>query len=89
MTAGSVLVPMVIPMRVPQLGKPKASIDTNTKIALCSSGNSEVDIFYTLNGTKPEAFPLKRTPEFCTFTYKGPFPLPAGKVTLKALAVSK
>ncbi|XP_029638162.1 double zinc ribbon and ankyrin repeat-containing protein 1 [Octopus sinensis] len=89
MTAGSVPVPMVIPMRVPQLGKPKASIDTNTKIALCSSGNSEVDIFYTLNGTKPEAFPLKRTPEFCTLTYKGPFPLPAGKVTLKAVAVSK
>lgn len=38
MTAGSIAVPTIIPLRVPQPGRPKLSIDSNTKIEL-NTGN--------------------------------------------------
>ena len=37
MTAGSIPAPMVIPIRAPQAGKSKTTIDSNTKVALTCS----------------------------------------------------
>lgn len=88
MTAGSIPAPMVIPMRVPQAGKSKTIIDTNTKIAL-TCNDAKVIIYYTINGTKPEPFQPRTTPGFCTIRYRNPIKLPSGKVTLKALAIAK
>ena len=34
MTAGSIAVPTIVPLRPPIPGRPKASIDSNTKIEL-------------------------------------------------------
>lgn len=85
MTAGSIAVPTVIPLRPPLPGRSKTSIDSNTKIEL-KTETAGADIYYTINGWKPE--PFKRTGEKCTMKYLGPFTLPAGKQTVKALAVS-
>ncbi|XP_068009755.1 double zinc ribbon and ankyrin repeat-containing protein 1 [Melanerpes formicivorus] len=88
MTAGSVAVPQVIPLRIPLPGKAKWEIDTNTFIEI-KSDTPEVSIYYTLDGSKPE---LTRKPgygEHNTFKYKGPIILPVGKIMVKALAVTK
>ncbi|NXG45412.1 DZAN1 protein, partial [Psilopogon haemacephalus] len=77
MTAGSVCVPQLIPLRIPPPGKAKCEIDTNTFIEIKS------------DGSKPE---LTRKPgcgEHNTFKYKGPIILPVGKIMVKALAVTK
>ncbi|KAK3597887.1 hypothetical protein CHS0354_029470 [Potamilus streckersoni] len=87
MTAGSIAVPTVVPLRPPLLGRSKTSIDSNTKIEL-STETRDVDIYYTLNGTKPDPFPRAGV-EKCTMKYMGPFTVPAGKQTVKAMAVSK
>lgn len=88
MTAGSIPVPAIIPIRTPLPGRSKLSIDSNTKIELSIDGKQEAKIFYTINGTKPDPFP-KVGVEKCTMQYMGPFTLPAGKQTVKALALSK
>ncbi|XP_069788115.1 double zinc ribbon and ankyrin repeat-containing protein 1 isoform X2 [Narcine bancroftii] len=85
MTAGSIAVPHIIPLRVPLPGKAKHEIDTNTPIAM-KSDTHDVDVYYTINGSKPQ--PLKK-PSSSTFKYRKPFTLPAGKGTVKALAVSR
>ncbi|NWV22176.1 DZAN1 protein, partial [Origma solitaria] len=77
MAAGSVSVPQIIPLRIPPPGKAKREIDTNTLIEIKS------------DGSKPE---LIRKPGYgaCnTLEYKGPIILPVGKITVKALAVTK
>lgn len=53
-----------------------------------TDGKQEAKIFYTINGTKPDPFP-KVGVEKCTMQYMGPFTLPSGKQTVKALALSK
>ncbi|GFO03818.1 ankyrin repeat-containing protein c20orf12-like protein [Plakobranchus ocellatus] len=85
MTAGSIAVPTVIPLRPPLSGRPKNSIDCNTKIELRTESR-DASIYYTINGWKPE--PFKKIGEKCTMKYNGPFTLPAGKQTVKAVAVS-
>ncbi|VDH96411.1 Hypothetical predicted protein [Mytilus galloprovincialis] len=87
MTAGSIIVPAIIPLRPPIPGKSKLSIDTNVKIEL-STDQKDVEIFYTINGKKPDPFP-KVGSERYTMQYFAPFTLPAGKQTVKAMAVSK
>ncbi|PVD25450.1 hypothetical protein C0Q70_13106 [Pomacea canaliculata] len=84
MTAGSVAVPTIIPLRFPSSGLHKTSIDSNTKIELRSE-TKDASIFYTINGTKPE--PFQRFGDRCTMEYRGPFTLPAGKQTVKAVAL--
>ncbi|NXY59863.1 DZAN1 protein, partial [Callaeas wilsoni] len=77
MTAGSVSVPQIIPLRIPPPGKAKREIDTNTLIEIKS------------DGSRPE---LIRKPGYgaCnTLEYKGPIILPVGKIMVKALAVTK
>uniref|UniRef100_A0A8C4J0J5 Double zinc ribbon and ankyrin repeat domains 1 n=1 Tax=Dromaius novaehollandiae TaxID=8790 RepID=A0A8C4J0J5_DRONO len=88
MTAGSVSVPQVVPLRIPLPGKAKHEIDANTLVEI-KSDTPEVTIYYTLDGSKPD---LTRKPgygEHNTFKYKGPIMLPVGKIMVKALAVTK
>ncbi|XP_075781878.1 double zinc ribbon and ankyrin repeat-containing protein 1 isoform X2 [Pelodiscus sinensis] len=88
MTAGSVSVPQIIPLRLPLPGKAKHEIDTNTFVEI-KSDTPEVTIYYTLDGSKPELFRRPGYSEHNTFKYKGPITLPDGKITVKALAVTK
>ncbi|XP_037260911.1 double zinc ribbon and ankyrin repeat-containing protein 1 isoform X2 [Falco rusticolus] len=88
MTAGSVSVPQVIPLRIPLPGKSKHEIDTNTPVEI-KSDTPEVSIYYTLDGSKPELIRKPGYGEHNTFKYKGPITLPVGKVMVKALAVTK
>ncbi|NWR59794.1 DZAN1 protein, partial [Bucorvus abyssinicus] len=77
MTAGSVSVPQVIPLRIPLPGKAKHEIDTNTLVEIKS------------DGSKPELIRKPGYGEYNTFKYKGPIVLPVGKIMVKALAVTK
>uniref|UniRef100_A0A8C3SB10 Double zinc ribbon and ankyrin repeat-containing protein 1 n=1 Tax=Chelydra serpentina TaxID=8475 RepID=A0A8C3SB10_CHESE len=88
MTAGSVSVPQIIPLRLPLPGKAKHEIDTNTHVEI-KSDTPDVTIYYTLDGSKPELFRRPGYGEHNTFKYKGPVTLPDGKITVKALAVTK
>ncbi|NXY34067.1 DZAN1 protein, partial [Pomatorhinus ruficollis] len=88
MTAGSVSVPQIIPLRIPPPGKGQREIDTNTLIEI-KSDTPGASIYYTLDGTKPE---LIRKPGYwaCnTLEYKGPIILPVGKIMVKAMAVTR
>nr|XP_008172144.1 double zinc ribbon and ankyrin repeat-containing protein 1 isoform X3 [Chrysemys picta bellii] len=88
MTAGSVSVPQIIPLRLPLPGKAKHEIDTNTHVEI-KSDTPDVTLYYTLDGSKPELFRRPGYGERNTFKYKGPITLPDGKITVKALAVTK
>ncbi|XP_002740895.1 double zinc ribbon and ankyrin repeat-containing protein 1-like [Saccoglossus kowalevskii] len=85
MTAGSVAVPTIIPLRVPIPGKSKLNIDTNTSIEIRTDTQGS-EIYYTTNGTKPE--PFQKQGERTTLKYRRPFLLGEGKRTVKAVAVS-
>ncbi|KAG5855507.1 hypothetical protein ANANG_G00049770 [Anguilla anguilla] len=87
MTAGSIFVPQIIPIRVPPPGKAKHHIDTTTPVEI-KSDSKDVTVYYTVDGSKPE--PVKRPGfgENTTLKYKGPIRLPEGKVSVKALAVA-
>ncbi|XP_053169546.1 double zinc ribbon and ankyrin repeat-containing protein 1 isoform X2 [Hemicordylus capensis] len=88
MTAGSILVPQVIPLRIPTPGKTKYEIDTNTLVEL-KSGTPGVTIYYTVDGSKPQLFRKVGNGDHNTFKYKAPIALPDGKITVKAVAVTK
>ncbi|NXH48490.1 DZAN1 protein, partial [Dicaeum eximium] len=77
MTAGSVSVPQIIPLRIPPPGKAQREIDTNTLIEIKS------------DGSKPELIRKPGYGPYNTLEYKGPIVLPVGKITIKALAVTK
>ncbi|NWI45630.1 DZAN1 protein, partial [Picathartes gymnocephalus] len=77
MTAGSVSVPQIIPLRIPPPGKAQREIDTNTLIEIKSDGSKPEVIW------KPGYGPCN------TLEYKGPIILPVGKIMVKALAVTK
>ena len=90
MSAGSISAPYIIPLRAGQ--SPKFLIDTNTLIEIRSDTN-DVDIYYTLDGSKPDAF-ITLTTRRSTIQYKKPFYIPrelvnTGKITIKAIAVSR
>ncbi|CAH2253218.1 double zinc ribbon and ankyrin repeat-containing 1 isoform X1 [Pelobates cultripes] len=88
MTAGSISVPQIIPLRVPPPGRSKYEIDTNTSIEI-KSDSRDVTIFYTLDGSKPDLYKKVGFGENATLKYKGPFTLPDGKITVKALAATR
>ncbi|XP_037667144.1 double zinc ribbon and ankyrin repeat-containing protein 1 isoform X2 [Choloepus didactylus] len=88
MTAGSVSVPQIIPLQVPQPGKAKHEIDSNTLLEM-KSDTPDVNIYYTLDGSKPEFLKRIGYGENNTFKYKKPITLPDGKIQVKAIAVSK
>nr|XP_012635497.2 double zinc ribbon and ankyrin repeat-containing protein 1 isoform X1 [Microcebus murinus]XP_020137610.1 double zinc ribbon and ankyrin repeat-containing protein 1 isoform X1 [Microcebus murinus]XP_020137611.1 double zinc ribbon and ankyrin repeat-containing protein 1 isoform X1 [Microcebus murinus]XP_020137612.1 double zinc ribbon and ankyrin repeat-containing protein 1 isoform X1 [Microcebus murinus]XP_020137613.1 double zinc ribbon and ankyrin repeat-containing protein 1 isoform X1 [Micro len=88
MTAGSVCVPQIIPLRVPQPGKANHEIDNNTLLEM-KSDTPDVTIYYTLDGSKPEFLKKIGYGENSTFKYIKPITLPNGKIQVKAVAVSK
>ncbi|XP_061441817.1 double zinc ribbon and ankyrin repeat-containing protein 1 isoform X2 [Rhineura floridana] len=88
MTAGSILVPQVIPLRISTPGKAKHEIDTNTLIEI-KSDTPDVTIYYTIDGSKPQLFRRLGYRDHNTYKYKGPITLPDGKIAIKALAVTK
>ncbi|KAK2109536.1 Double zinc ribbon and ankyrin repeat-containing protein 1 [Saguinus oedipus] len=88
MTAGSVCVPQIIPLRVPQPGKANHEIDNNTLLEM-KSDTPDVNIYYTLDGSKPEFLKRVGYGENHTFKYIKPITLPDGKIQVKAIAVSK
>ena len=82
----SIPTPSVIPLRLPVFGGPK-SIDTETKIQILCETYLEHEIFYTLDGTKPQPY-AGIVQGNKTIKYTSPFCLPAGKITIKAMAIS-
>nr|XP_008107194.1 PREDICTED: double zinc ribbon and ankyrin repeat-containing protein 1 [Anolis carolinensis] len=88
MTAGSILVPQVIPLRISTSGNAKHEIDTNTLVEI-KSDTPDVTIYYTIDGSKPQIFRRLGYRDDNTFMYKEPITLPDGKITVKALAVTK
>ncbi|XP_045050852.2 double zinc ribbon and ankyrin repeat-containing protein 1 isoform X2 [Desmodus rotundus] len=88
MTAGSVCVPQIIPLRVPHPGKANHEIDNNTLLEM-KSDTPDVNIYYTLDGSKPEFLKRIGYGENNTFKYTKPITLPDGKIQVKAIAVSK
>ncbi|NXK68625.1 DZAN1 protein, partial [Sylvietta virens] len=88
MTAGSVSVPQIIPLRIPPPRKAQREIDTNTLIEI-KSDTPGTSIYYTLDGSKPEFIRKPGYGACNTLEYKGPIILPVGKIMVKALAVTK
>ncbi|NXI27795.1 DZAN1 protein, partial [Sterrhoptilus dennistouni] len=88
MTAGSVSVPQIIPLRIPPPGKAQREIDTNTLIEI-KSDTPGASIYYTLDGSKPELIRKPGCRACNTLEYKGPITLPVGKIMVKAMAVTK
>lgn len=85
MTAGSVAVPTVIPLKV--IAGRKYTVDIATPIEL-KSATKDATVFYTIDGYRPDPFNLKRLGQPSTFVYKAPFTLPAGRTTIRAVALS-
>ena len=48
-----------------------------------------VEVYYTLNGSKPEPFQSIGPAARATLLYREPFTLPAGRRTIKAVAVAE
>ncbi|XP_054429492.1 double zinc ribbon and ankyrin repeat-containing protein 1 isoform X2 [Pteronotus mesoamericanus] len=88
MAAGSVCVPQIIPLRVPHPGKANHEIDNNTFLEM-KSDTPDVNIYYTLDGSKPEFLKRIGYGENNTLKYTKPITLPDGKIQVKAIAVSK
>uniref|UniRef100_A0A8C0ZL96 Double zinc ribbon and ankyrin repeat-containing protein 1 n=1 Tax=Castor canadensis TaxID=51338 RepID=A0A8C0ZL96_CASCN len=88
MTAGSVCAPQIIPLRVPEPGKANNEIDNNTLLEM-KSDTPDVNIYYTLDGSKPEFLKRIGYGENNTFKYTKPITLPVGKIQVKAIAVTK
>ncbi|XP_039182092.1 double zinc ribbon and ankyrin repeat-containing protein 1 isoform X2 [Crotalus tigris] len=87
MTAGSILTPQIIPLRISS-SRAKHEIDTNTLVEM-KSDTRDVTIHFTIDGSKPQYFKKFDYRHHNTFKYKEPITLPPGKITIKALAVTK
>ncbi|EDV24070.1 uncharacterized protein TRIADDRAFT_57182 [Trichoplax adhaerens] len=83
MAAGSIQVPTIVPLRKP--GAQKNFITTATLIEIATT-RADIQIFYTIDGNKPD--PFRKIGTNNTYIYKKPFQLPAGKRSIKAVAVS-
>uniref|UniRef100_A0A3B4Z616 Double zinc ribbon and ankyrin repeat domains 1 n=1 Tax=Stegastes partitus TaxID=144197 RepID=A0A3B4Z616_9TELE len=78
MAAGAVSAPLIIPVIQLQSHRAKNHIDTSTPVCL-QSDTAGVQIFYTVDGSRPAAGGRK---------YSGPVLLPAGRVSVRAVAVT-
>ncbi|KAG7486414.1 double zinc ribbon and ankyrin repeat-containing protein 1 isoform X1 [Solea senegalensis] len=97
MTAGSVSAPLIIPIihLHTHTHRAKNHIDTNTPVSV-HSDSPHVVIFYTLDGSRPvSGHSLERRGserqglEGRSHRYSEPLLLPAGRVTVRAVAVSR
>ncbi|KAK2918374.1 double zinc ribbon and ankyrin repeat-containing protein 1 isoform X2 [Channa argus] len=85
MTAGAVSTPLIIPIIHLQTHRAKNHIDTNTPVSI-QSDTPDVQIFYTLDGSKPAT--VQRSSTGSSRKYSEPILLPAGRVSIRAVAVS-
>ncbi|XP_073329406.1 double zinc ribbon and ankyrin repeat-containing protein 1 [Pagrus major] len=83
MTAGAVSAPLIIP--IIQRHGAKNHINTNTPVSI-QSDTPGVLIFYTLDGSRPAA--VQRGPAGSSRKYSEPILLPAGRVAVRAVAVT-
>ncbi|XP_070779285.1 double zinc ribbon and ankyrin repeat-containing protein 1 [Enoplosus armatus] len=87
MTAGAVSAPLVIPIIIHlQTHRAKNHIDTSTPVSI-QSDTPGVLIFYTLDGSKP-AVVQRRGSAGSSRKYSEPILLPAGRVAVRAVAVT-
>ncbi|KAK5925773.1 hypothetical protein CgunFtcFv8_021405 [Champsocephalus gunnari] len=82
MTAGAVSAPLIIPIMHLHTHRTKNHVDTHTPVSMHSDTPSS-QIFFSLDGSKPEA-----EPRGGSMKYIGPLLLHAGKVTVRAMAVT-
>ncbi|XP_027872263.1 double zinc ribbon and ankyrin repeat-containing protein 1 isoform X1 [Xiphophorus couchianus] len=86
MAAGAISTPLIIPISEGVTRKPKTRIDTRTPVCI-QSDSPGVLIFFTLDGSKPVAG--QRGSEVGSRKYTGPVLLPAGRVSVRAVAVAR
>ncbi|GFV84695.1 uncharacterized protein TNCV_4296771 [Trichonephila clavipes] len=82
----SIPAPCIVPLRTPVFGGSRA-VDTQTKIELMCETYLPHEIFYTLDGSKPQPY-AGIVQGSKLYKYKCPFCLPAGKITVKAIALN-
>ncbi|XP_070684333.1 double zinc ribbon and ankyrin repeat-containing protein 1 [Pempheris klunzingeri] len=85
MTAGAVSAPLIIPIIHLQTRRAKNHIDTDTPVSL-QSDTPGVQIFYTLDGSRPAA--VQWGSAGGSRKYGEPVLLPAGRVAVRAVAVT-
>ncbi|XP_060919217.1 double zinc ribbon and ankyrin repeat-containing protein 1 isoform X5 [Labrus mixtus] len=85
MTAGSVSAPLIIPIIHLQTHRAKNHINTDTPVSL-QSDSPGVQIFFTLDGSRPVA--VQRGSAGNSRKYNEPILLPAGRVSVRAVAVT-
>uniref|UniRef100_A0A3Q0R8Q4 Double zinc ribbon and ankyrin repeat domains 1 n=1 Tax=Amphilophus citrinellus TaxID=61819 RepID=A0A3Q0R8Q4_AMPCI len=85
MAAGAVSTPLIIPIIHLQNHQAKNHINTNTPVSI-QSDSGGVEIFYTLDGSKPGAGHRGATGS--SRKYSDPILLHAGRVTIRAVAVA-
>ncbi|XP_029379919.1 double zinc ribbon and ankyrin repeat-containing protein 1 isoform X2 [Echeneis naucrates] len=92
MTAGAVSAPLIIPIIPLQTHRTKNHIDTNTPVsiqsAVCSvsADTPDVVIFYTVDGSRPAS---GQAGSGVSRKYSEPVLLPAGRVSVRAVAVCR
>uniref|UniRef100_UPI0037E70E3E double zinc ribbon and ankyrin repeat-containing protein 1 n=1 Tax=Semicossyphus pulcher TaxID=241346 RepID=UPI0037E70E3E len=84
MTAGAVSAPLIIPIIHLQTHRAKNHIDTNTPVSI-QSDTPGVQIFYTLDGSKPA---VVQRGSAGSRRYSEPILLPAGRLAVRAVAVT-
>ncbi|TKS67944.1 Double zinc ribbon and ankyrin repeat-containing protein 1 [Collichthys lucidus] len=85
MTAGAVSAPLIIPIIHLQTHRAKNHIDTSTPVSI-QSDSPGVLIFYTLDGSRPVE--VQRGSASSSRKYNQPILLPAGRVSVRAVAVT-
>ncbi|XP_051238984.1 double zinc ribbon and ankyrin repeat-containing protein 1 isoform X3 [Dicentrarchus labrax] len=85
MTAGAVSAPLIIPIIHLQSHRVKNHIDTTTPVSI-QSDTRGASIFYTLDGSRPAA--VQRGSAGSGRKYSEPILLPAGRVAVRAVAVT-
>ncbi|KAM4749933.1 LOW QUALITY PROTEIN: double zinc ribbon and ankyrin repeat-containing protein 1 [Anableps anableps] len=86
MAAGAISAPLIVPITDLLTHKPKNHIHTRTPVSI-QSDSAGVLIFFTLDGSKPVAG--QRGSEGSSRKYTGPILLPAGRVSIRAVAVTR
>ncbi|XP_078127718.1 double zinc ribbon and ankyrin repeat-containing protein 1 isoform X3 [Sander vitreus] len=85
MAAGAVSAPLIIPIIHLQTHRAKNLVDTNTPVSI-QSDTPDVQIFFTLDGSKPAT--VQRGSAGSSRKYSAPVLLPAGRVAVRAVAVT-
>ncbi|KAL5970322.1 Double zinc ribbon and ankyrin repeat-containing protein 1 [Taenia solium] len=87
MPTGHVRAPLIVPLRLPIEGQYKNSIDSSTQVEI-STDTPLARVYFTIDGSRPDPTSWKpRHPQSGpTYLFQGPFTLPPGVKTIKAIA---